>query len=122
MQQGGPPSAAVGSSSTPKSMALPPGSQRTRVFMLHPAFSSSDRLRDIAYLRAPMRRESKENALEMLCKYDTVIIVDDSASMQRDRRWEQVRLSMPCFARGVSSGFRKGIQGTQRACSDGCHV
>ena len=46
--------------------------------------------RTAAYLQAPMRRESVENALETLRKYDTVIIVDDSSSM-KGRRWEDVR-------------------------------
>jgi hypothetical protein len=46
--------------------------------------------RTAAYLRAPMRQESVENALETLRKYDTVIIVDDSSSM-KGRRWEDVR-------------------------------
>ena len=66
--------------------------------MIHPAFSSPDRLRDVAYLQAPMRRESKENALDMLRKYDTVIIMDDSASMSQDRRWEQVRVTVTALA------------------------
>ncbi|KAI9569280.1 hypothetical protein HD554DRAFT_2020640 [Boletus coccyginus] len=57
--------------------------------MIHPAFASSNRLRDVAYLQAPMRQESKEHALDMLRAYDTVIIMDDSSSMLQDRRWEQ---------------------------------
>ena len=87
-------SAAAGSSKTSESMTLPPGSRHTRIFMIHPAFASYNRLRDIAYLQAPMRRESKENALEMLRTYDTVIIMDDSGSMQQDGRWEQVRVTV----------------------------
>ncbi|KAF8138994.1 hypothetical protein EV363DRAFT_1394400 [Boletus edulis] len=53
-------------------------------------FSSSRRLRDIAYLQAPMRQDSKENALDTLRTYDTVVIMDDSGSMQIDGRWEQI--------------------------------
>lgn len=87
-----PSSAAVGSSETFESMALPPGSRRTRIFMIHPAFASEDRLRDIAYLHAPIAREWKENALDILRAYDTVIVVNDSVSMLRDHRWEQVRV------------------------------
>lgn len=90
--------AAAGSSRTSDSMTLPPGSRHTRIFMIHPASASPDRLRDIAYLQAPMRRESKENALEMLRAYDTVIIMDDSASMLQDHRWEQVRTSVIVLA------------------------
>lgn len=37
-----------------------------------------------------MQRESIENALETLRKYDTVIVVDDSSSM-RGKRWKDVR-------------------------------
>lgn len=43
-------------------------------------------------LRAPLRKESQENALETLKLYDTVIIVDDSSSMRYANRWEQVSL------------------------------
>lgn len=87
-------SPAPGSSKASESMTLPPGSRHTRIFMIHPAFSSSNRLRDIAYLQAPMRRESKENALDMLRTYDTVVIMDDSGSMLQDDRWEQVRMTL----------------------------
>jgi hypothetical protein len=86
-------SAAAGSSGASESMTLPPGSRHTRIFMIHPAFASN-RLRDVAYLQAPMRQESKENALEMLRTYDTVVIMDDSGSMLRDDRWEQVRVTV----------------------------
>ena len=83
---------AAGSSKPSESMTLPFGSRHTRIFMIHPAFASSDRLRDVAYLQAPMHQESRENALDMLRTYDTVVIMDDSASMQQDDRWEQVRV------------------------------
>lgn len=41
------------------------------------------------YLLEPMRRESAEEARETLRDYDTVIIVDNSASMH-GRRWSEV--------------------------------
>lgn len=44
----------------------------------------------LAYLRRPMRQESYENALEVLRKYNTVIVVDDSASMTKNNRWSEV--------------------------------
>ena len=44
----------------------------------------------LAYLRRPLRQESYENALEILRKYNTVIVVDDSASMTKENRWTEV--------------------------------
>ncbi|KAH0840306.1 hypothetical protein J3R83DRAFT_1316 [Lanmaoa asiatica] len=102
-------STAAGSSRTSESMALPPGSRRTRIFMIHPAFASPDRLRDIAYLQAPMRRESKENALDMLREYDTVIIMDDSASMLQDHRWEQACEALGGLAQTAATYDKDGI-------------
>jgi hypothetical protein len=64
------------------------GSRYTQIYMILAGTSSS---RTAEYLRAPMRRESVENALETLRKYDTVIIVDDSSSM-RGKRWQDVSL------------------------------
>jgi len=55
-----------------------------------------------------MRQESKENALDMLRKYDTVVIMDDSASMVRDDRWEQVRFAV-IMAGGILNVISKGL-------------
>lgn len=44
-----------------------------------------------------MRRESVEDALETLRKYDTVIIVDDSSSM-RGKRWKDARDALSSLA------------------------
>lgn len=52
--------------------------------------TSVDRYKDPNYLRQPLRKESRENALETLKKYDTVLIMDDSGSMLGNR-WEEVR-------------------------------
>ena len=58
-----------------------------------------------------MRRESKENALDMLRKYDTVIIMDDSASMSQDRRWEQVRITVTALAmRYIERDFERLVR------------
>ena len=103
-------SAAAGSSETSESMTLPPGSRRTRIFMIHPAFASAHRLRDIAYLQAPMRRESKENALDMLLRYDTVIIMDDSASMLQNQRWEQVCVTVMVLTAWQSNVFPQACE------------
>lgn len=40
-------------------------------------------------LRAPMRADTAENALQTLRKYDTVLIIDDSGSMLGSK-WRQV--------------------------------
>ena len=102
-------SAAAGPSRAPQSMTLPPGSRHTRVFMIHPAFASSNRLRDVAYLQAPMRRESKEDALDMLRAYDTVVIMDDSGSMLQDNRWEQVCYNHVILATWHMKGDFEGL-------------
>ena len=77
--------------------------------MIHPAFASSNRLRDIAYLQAPMRRESKEDALDMLRAYDTVVIMDDSGSMLQDNRWEQVCYNHVILATWHMKGDFEGL-------------
>ncbi|KAG9317865.1 hypothetical protein JVU11DRAFT_2093 [Chiua virens] len=74
-----------------------------------PPFASHERVKDIAYLQAPMRRESEENALEMLRKYDTVIIMDDSASMLQDHRWEQACNALSELADTAGAYDRDGI-------------
>jgi len=72
-------------------------------------FATPDRLRDIAYLRAPMRKESKENALDMLSAYDTVVIMDDSASMLKEHRWEQACQALSELAQVAATYDRDGI-------------
>jgi uncharacterized protein YegL len=67
------------------------GSQYTQVYMV-PAGA-----RDVERLRKPMRRESVENALEILRKYDTVVIVDDSNSM-RGALWNEARDALASLA------------------------
>ncbi|KAG6373860.1 hypothetical protein JVT61DRAFT_6012 [Boletus reticuloceps] len=72
-------------------------------------FSSSRRLRDIAYLQAPMRQDSKENALDTLRTYDTVVIMDDSGSMQIEGRWEQACEALSELAQIAATYDRDGI-------------
>lgn len=62
------------------------GSQHTQIYMF-PAGAGPTQ--NVEYLRKPMRRESVENALEILRKYDTVVIVDDSSSME-GALWDEV--------------------------------
>ena len=55
-----------------------------------PTFPPVDRYKDPDHLKRSLRkRKSVEDALETLRKYDTVLVVDDSGSMQ-GRRWEEV--------------------------------
>lgn len=44
--------------------------------------------------RTPLRKESFEDALEILGKFDIVIVVDDSGSMQGPS-WEEVGYEVP---------------------------
>ncbi|KAF8549696.1 hypothetical protein OG21DRAFT_1372068, partial [Imleria badia] len=57
----------------------------------------------------PMRRESKENALDMLRAYDTVVIMDDSGSMLKDDRWEQACEALSELAQTATTYDRDGI-------------
>ncbi|KAJ8482299.1 hypothetical protein ONZ45_g14999 [Pleurotus djamor] len=68
--------------------------------------SSSNRSRD--YLRAPMRAETAENALQMLRKYDTVLIVDDSGSMLGSK-WRQARKALVALANMAGKYDADGI-------------
>ncbi|KAF7432819.1 hypothetical protein PC9H_004762 [Pleurotus ostreatus] len=58
--------------------------------------SSSDHRND-EYLRAPMRADTAENALQILRKYDTVLIIDDSGSMLGSK-WRQAEKSLAALA------------------------
>ncbi|OCH94283.1 hypothetical protein OBBRIDRAFT_789419 [Obba rivulosa] len=62
----------------------------------------------LAYLRRPMRQESVEDALETLRKYNTVIIVDDSGSMQ-GKRWREAREALAALADIASKYDTDGI-------------
>ncbi|KII94638.1 hypothetical protein PLICRDRAFT_47663 [Plicaturopsis crispa FD-325 SS-3] len=63
---------------------------------------------DFEYLRAPMRKESAENALETLRKYNTVIIVDDSRSMA-GKLWTEARSALGALAEIASEYDTDGI-------------
>ncbi|KAF8834561.1 hypothetical protein BDN67DRAFT_975920 [Paxillus ammoniavirescens] len=71
--------------------------------------ASSDRYRDVNYLKTPMRQESREDALETLRQYDTVVIVDDSGSMSQGGRWPQARDALSELAAIASTYDRDGI-------------
>lgn len=72
------------------------GSSHTRV-VATPEMTPAARRGNNVYLRAPMRQNTAENALETLRKYDTVIIVDDSKSMH-GALWHEV---CPFFISGL---------------------
>ncbi|KIJ69750.1 hypothetical protein HYDPIDRAFT_78441 [Hydnomerulius pinastri MD-312] len=75
-----------------------------------PASSSSrNRPHDIEYLQRPMRQESRENALETLRQYDTVIIMDDSGSMHQDDRWGQAKQALAGLASVAATYDADGI-------------
>lgn len=81
---------------------LPPGSHHTRLSMVPPSPVSSTsrsrrRDRNPSYLAKPLRQESRENALETLRKYDTILIVDDSGSM-RGALWEEAKEALAGLA------------------------
>jgi hypothetical protein len=68
------------------------GSRHTGVFTVPATQSTSRTPRSRnSYLRAPIRQDTAENALETLRKFDTVIIVDDSGSMH-GALWTEVGL------------------------------
>ncbi|TBU41457.1 hypothetical protein BD309DRAFT_898060 [Dichomitus squalens] len=63
----------------------------------------------LAYLRRPLRQESFEDALEILRKYDTVIVVDDSSSMTKDDRWSEARSALAALAEAAATYDADGI-------------
>ena len=78
----------------------------------------------LAYLRRPLRQESYEDALEILRRYDTVIVVDDSSSMTKENRWSEVDAfeGITVLVRADTDIF---CTGQKRACSTRrrrCHL
>ncbi|KAF9226894.1 hypothetical protein BS17DRAFT_776296 [Gyrodon lividus] len=70
---------------------------------------SLNRLRDVSYLQAPVRQESRGNALDILRQYDTVIIMDDSGSMLQDHRWKEACEALSGLAQTAATYDRDGI-------------
>ncbi|KAJ7146016.1 hypothetical protein C8R44DRAFT_756356 [Mycena epipterygia] len=62
-----------------------------------PKRSKSTKYGSANWLKKPMRKETLENALEILRKYDTIILVDDSGSM-----------TLPGSKKGVTRWFEAG--------------
>ncbi|KAF7352274.1 hypothetical protein MVEN_01191100 [Mycena venus] len=61
--------------------ALPPSYESLVASNTHKRSKSSSKFTSSSWLKRPMRSETLEDALEILRKYDTVILVDDSGSM-----------------------------------------
>jgi len=115
-----PPPYAEAVASAPPSPALASsrqranGSRHTSVYTVPPASGSSASTHPRAptsrnsYLRAPMRQNTTENALETLRKFDTVIIVDDSGSMH-GALWTEARDALASLAETASKYDTDGI-------------
>ncbi|KAJ7696829.1 hypothetical protein B0H17DRAFT_1053185 [Mycena rosella] len=79
--------------------------------------SKSTKYRSSSWLKKPMRRETFEDALEVLRKYDTVILVDDSGSM-----------TLPGSKKGVTRWYEAGealealAETAQRYDTDGIDI
>ncbi|KAJ7767853.1 hypothetical protein B0H14DRAFT_2968794 [Mycena olivaceomarginata] len=73
---------------------IPPPAYET---VTAPKPSSSTKYSSPKWFQRPMRKETFENALEILRKYDTVILVDDSGSM-----------TLPGSRKGVTRWFEAG--------------
>ncbi|KZT05560.1 uncharacterized protein LAESUDRAFT_624491, partial [Laetiporus sulphureus 93-53] len=58
--------------------------------------------------RRPMRQSSVENALDTLRKYNTVLVIDDSGSMQGER-WQEARDALSALADVASKYDADGI-------------
>ncbi|KAJ7619368.1 hypothetical protein FB45DRAFT_799734 [Roridomyces roridus] len=67
------------------------------------------------YLNRPLRKESLENAFEILSKYDTVILLDDSGSMALSgshrgvTRWEEAGQALSKLAEIAAQYDKDGI-------------
>ncbi|KAJ3814005.1 hypothetical protein F5876DRAFT_73325 [Lentinula aff. lateritia] len=66
-------------------------------------WSSSPKKFNPDYYRTPLRKESMENAYEILRKFNTVILVDDSYSMHGDR-WREAGDAL-CKIADIASKF-----------------
>lgn len=63
---------------------------------------------DREYLRTPLRKESVDDALEILRGYDTVIVVDDSLSMA-GQSWQEARDALGTLAKMAGQYDTNGI-------------
>ncbi|KAJ7462012.1 hypothetical protein FB451DRAFT_1267489 [Mycena latifolia] len=75
----------------------PPPSYDSLVPPATPKRSKSSKYKSSSWLKKPMRKETFEDALEVLRKYDTVILVDDSGSM-----------TLPGSKKGVTRWYEAG--------------
>ncbi|KAJ7094394.1 hypothetical protein C8R44DRAFT_749575 [Mycena epipterygia] len=75
----------------------PPPSYGSLLAPAAPKRSKSSKYRSSSWLKKPMRKETFENASEILRKYDTIILVDDSGSM-----------TLPGSKKGVTRWYEAG--------------
>ena len=118
---GDPLSAGSASPAVAWSMSAPGSSSRSPSAAVPKWTTDEERL---AYLRRPLRQESYEDALEILRRYDTVIVVDDSSSMTKENRWSEVNAfeGIIVLVRADTDIF---CTGQKRACSTRrrrCHL
>ena len=74
-------------------------------------YTTSWRAPNPEYLRAPLRQESFDDALQTLMQYDTVIIVDDSGSMS-GHRWMEVCFLPPLKVLNSSDNRPRTLSGS----------
>jgi hypothetical protein len=56
-----------------------------------------------------VRQQTHEDALETLRKFDTVLIVDDSGSMNHQRRWSEVAVLQIFSPISITFDARQGM-------------
>ena len=91
---------------SPSTHSASQSSGRTIQIPVLPA--SSQRQLDASATRAPVRRNSKEDPLDLLRKFDTVIIVDDSSSME-GALWQEARDALAGIAEAAARYDTTGI-------------
>ncbi|KAJ7026705.1 hypothetical protein C8F04DRAFT_1124441 [Mycena alexandri] len=80
-----------------------------------PKRSLSTKMASRRWMKEPMRKETLEDALEILRRYDTVILVDDSGSMslpgsnKKVSRWEEAGQALAALAQATQGYDADGI-------------
>ncbi|KAF7320826.1 hypothetical protein HMN09_00169100 [Mycena chlorophos] len=72
------------------------------------ASAAQSKYNDPRWLAKPMRKETMEDALQLLIKYDTVILLDDSGSMS-GARWKQAGEALSELAKIAAQYDSDGI-------------
>ncbi|KAG6916476.1 hypothetical protein DXG01_006670 [Tephrocybe rancida] len=77
---------------------------------IHSSNSNEFTRRTPQYYQTPMRKESVEDALRMLQRYNTILLVDDSASMGQDNLWQQTEMAFEKLAEIAKFYDKDGIE------------